>query len=122
MTIPLPWTQHQIETLKFYWGSLDAREIGERVGGRTKNAVIGKAERLGLERIGTAFTKEHKSKGVLELKIIPLVREPDFAPKGKCGVVFCFHNAQPYRRLCAEHIRERIENFMAREWRERCRL
>ncbi len=43
------WTEERVEILKQLWGgSLTAAQIAERIGGMSRNAVIGKAHRLGL--------------------------------------------------------------------------
>lgn len=44
------WTDDRIETLKSLWAEgLSASQIAARLGGVTRNAVIGKAHRLGLK-------------------------------------------------------------------------
>ncbi len=43
----IEWTVEEIDTLTYYWSSLSAREIGDKLG-KSKNAVIGKARRLNL--------------------------------------------------------------------------
>jgi GcrA cell cycle regulator len=48
--ISTPWTDEQIELLKQLWAlGLPASEIGSRLGGFTRNAVLGKVHRLGLD-------------------------------------------------------------------------
>jgi GcrA cell cycle regulator len=45
----LPWTGDRVEKLKELWSQgATANEIADRLGGCTRNAVIGKAHRLGL--------------------------------------------------------------------------
>ncbi len=45
-----PWTQDRVDTLKGLWQmGASATTIAEQLGGVTRNAVIGKAHRLGLE-------------------------------------------------------------------------
>lgn len=45
----MEWTDERVTTLKGMWLSgYTARQIAERLGGVTRNAVIGKAHRLGL--------------------------------------------------------------------------
>lgn len=45
----MEWTDERVATLKGMWlGGYTARQIAERLGGVTRNAVIGKAHRLGL--------------------------------------------------------------------------
>ena len=42
------WTNERVEQLKQLWGGgMTAAQIGERIGGVSRNAVIGKAHRLG---------------------------------------------------------------------------
>ncbi len=43
------WTDERVEQLKQLWGGgMTAAQIAERIGGTSRNAVIGKAHRLGL--------------------------------------------------------------------------
>ncbi|RYD98850.1 MAG: GcrA cell cycle regulator, partial [Sphingomonadales bacterium] len=45
----MSWTDERIDTLKKMWDSgLTATQIAEELGGVSRNAVIGKAHRLGL--------------------------------------------------------------------------
>ncbi|MDF7775087.1 GcrA family cell cycle regulator, partial [Sphingomonas sp. AOB5] len=45
----MSWTDERIDTLKKMWNSgLTATQIAEELGGVSRNAVIGKAHRLGL--------------------------------------------------------------------------
>ena len=45
----MPWTCERTDLLKTLWhGGLSATAIAERLGGITRNAVIGKVHRLGL--------------------------------------------------------------------------
>lgn len=45
----MAWTEDRVETLRQLWGDgLSASQIAEQLGGVTRNAVIGKAHRLGL--------------------------------------------------------------------------
>jgi len=46
----MSWTDERIEQLKRLWGQgMTASQIAEELGGVSRNAVIGKAHRLGLE-------------------------------------------------------------------------
>ena len=48
------WTDTRVETVKTLWlDGLSAAEIARRMGGTTRNAVIGKVHRLGLKGRGT---------------------------------------------------------------------
>ena len=45
----MEWTNDRVDTLKGLWSKgYTARQIAERLGGVTRNAVIGKAHRMGL--------------------------------------------------------------------------
>jgi len=45
----MEWTSERVETLRQLWGQgQTASQIAARLGGTTRNAVIGKAHRLGL--------------------------------------------------------------------------
>ncbi|MCC2980257.1 GcrA family cell cycle regulator, partial [Sphingomonas sp. IC4-52] len=46
----MSWTEERIETLRKMWeGGQTASQIAEALGGVSRNAVIGKAHRLGLQ-------------------------------------------------------------------------
>lgn len=51
------WTPDMIAILKRYWGDEPARQIGRRIG-KSKNAVIGKADRLRLRRLAISPLRE----------------------------------------------------------------
>jgi len=58
----MSWTDERVELLKKYWGEgLSASQIAVRLGGVTRNAVIGKVHRLGLS--GRATATRIKSSG-----------------------------------------------------------
>ena len=45
------WTKRKVEKLSKLWGQgVSAREIAEKLGDVSRNAVIGKANRLGLSK------------------------------------------------------------------------
>jgi GcrA cell cycle regulator len=56
------WTDERVELLKKLWSEgLSASQIAERLGGVTRNAVIGKVHRLGLSgRATTSRMKSHR--------------------------------------------------------------
>lgn len=56
---PSGWTDERIELLKaLYADGLSASQIADELGGITRNSVIGKVHRLGLERNGRAPRKK----------------------------------------------------------------
>lgn len=47
----MSWTEERVELLKQFWGNgMTAAQIAERLGDVSRNAVIGKAHRLGLSQ------------------------------------------------------------------------
>ena len=42
------WDDNKIEILRENWGKMTASALAEKIGGVTRNAVIGKAHRLNL--------------------------------------------------------------------------
>ena len=53
------WTDDKVEKLKELWGTgLTAAQIAETLGGVSRNAVIGKANRLGLSKPGRPRTQK----------------------------------------------------------------
>ena len=60
----MSWTDERIDTLKTMWeGGQTASQIAEALGGVTRNAVIGKAHRLGLQsRPSPVVSKEAEPK------------------------------------------------------------
>ncbi|MBN8841501.1 MAG: GcrA cell cycle regulator, partial [Sphingomonadales bacterium] len=60
----MSWTEERIQTLKTMWeGGQTASQIAEALGGVSRNAVIGKAHRLGLQsRPSPVVPKEAEAK------------------------------------------------------------
>ena len=58
----MSWTDERVESLKKFWQEgLSASQIASRIGGVTRNAVIGKVHRLGLAgRATTSRMKSHR--------------------------------------------------------------
>jgi GcrA cell cycle regulator len=53
------WTKERVESLKKLWADgLSARRISHRMGGVSRNAVMGKVHRLGLPGRATAFRQQ----------------------------------------------------------------
>ena len=70
----MAWTDDRVEQLKQLWGEgLSASQIANRMGGVTRNAVIGKVHRLGLA--GRATPAAPKPKAVV-------AAEPEVISKG----------------------------------------
>jgi GcrA cell cycle regulator len=73
----MSWTDERIATLKKMWeGGSTASQIAEELGGVSRNAVIGKAHRLGLKSRPSPVTAGEKKKTVK-----PAAPAPKPAPK-----------------------------------------
>ncbi|MGE0744500.1 MAG: GcrA family cell cycle regulator [Rhodospirillales bacterium] len=109
------WTAERVEALTRLWAEgYSARQIADKLGSVTRNAVIGKAHRLNLQRGAI------KPVAAPEPQILPPVRHeppPIFAPEmkgwmcrwqiedpGKYGLHICGKTVQPGRHYCAEHL------------------
>jgi len=61
----MEWTEERIEALRSLWmQGLTASQIAERLGGVSRNAVIGKAHRLGLSARPSPIKREPGAKPV----------------------------------------------------------
>jgi len=76
----MSWTEERIERLKAMWtGGSTASQIAEELGGVSRNAVIGKAHRLGLEarpspvKAGEEKTKAEPAAKAETAKLVPEV-------------------------------------------------
>ena len=90
------WDHKKIQILKENWGSLSASALAEKIGGVSRNAVIGKAFRLNLsakfsgnKSFNNSRTKKIESKNEVRRKSIGIKRgkfrslliEKDFEPE-----------------------------------------
>jgi GcrA cell cycle regulator len=76
----LSWTEERIETLKKMWDSgMTATQIAEELGGVSRNAVIGKAHRLGLQSRPSPV-KPNEAKAVAAEAPAPAPRAPAAPP------------------------------------------
>jgi GcrA cell cycle regulator len=74
------WTDARVETLKTLWREgLSAAEIARRVGGVTRNAVLGKIHRLGLS--GRAVAPRLGGQRPASVRSRPASRKPPPRPK-----------------------------------------
>jgi GcrA cell cycle regulator len=97
----MSWTEERIETLKKLWGSKTAAEIAEELGGVTRNAVIGKANRLGLSASSSTSAAAPKAKK----KAIPSHKACQW-PEGhpnEADFHFCGDEAIPSKPYCLKH-------------------
>lgn len=74
----MAWTEERVEQLKDLWSEgLSASQIANRMGGVTRNAVIGKVHRLGLA--GRATPAAPKPKAVVEVEPEVVIRTPSLS-------------------------------------------
>ena len=102
----MEWTDERVEMLKDMWGKgHSARDIAEKLGGVTRNAVIGKAHRLGLSS-RPSVTKKKESmplkKDAGAERTDKLCQWPIGDP-GTPGFKFCYADAVSGRPYCEEH-------------------
>ena len=79
------WTDERIDTLKTMWAKGDtASQIAEALGGVSRNAVIGKAHRLGLKSRPSPVKPNEKSKAkekpVAKAAVVDVDTKPEPAP------------------------------------------
>ena len=90
----MSWDDAKVEKLKGLWKTKTASQIAELIGGVTRNAVIGKANRLNLSakiKTRTAASNQNfegssgddqiKSKRIRKSKFKSLIIEKDFEPE-----------------------------------------
>lgn len=98
----MEWTEERTELLRRLWlEGQSASQIAERLGGVTRNAVIGKAHRLGLSGRGAPVRREPPKAppprlgGRSCLWPVGDPRQPDFH--------FCGEPVEPGKPYCASH-------------------
>lgn len=103
------WTDERVEELKRLWGEgLTTGEIGKALG-VSKNAVVGKAHRLGLKGRPSPIKRVKQAKPKAEPKIRSVIdlsahtcRWPIGDPR-EPGFHFCGKPAIPGKPYCHEH-------------------
>ncbi len=70
--VRMGWTDERVATLKLLWlAGLSASQVARRLGGVTRNAVIGKVHRLGLSERASASAPTHRSNIRSNLDVVP---------------------------------------------------
>ena len=106
----MAWTDEGVETLKAMWAEgHSAREIGERLG-FTRNAVIGKANRLGLsharaakEAPAAAAAEAPRAAPMNSLELNERMCRWPIGHPGEPEFHFCGNPRLTGRPYCAEH-------------------
>jgi len=99
----MSWTDERVERLKELWAQgMSASEIADELGDISRNAVIGKAHRLGLSGRPSPIKKK-PSKGATILALTErMCKWPVGDPKNP-DFHFCGKPALPGLPYCAEH-------------------
>ncbi len=109
----MQWAPERVQMLTRLWAEgLSARQIANKLGAVTRNAVIGKAHRLSLQR-GTAPREPEPAPAPQP----PEERLAEWQPEiknwmcrwrtdeaGRFGLHICGKTVQPGRHYCAEHL------------------
>ena len=109
----MQWTNERVNILTRLWAEgLSARQIATQLGGVTRNAVIGKAHRLNLQR-GQSVPEPKPIPKPPVIQEPPPMNHPDVKPwmcrwpsegPGRYGLGICGKTVQPGRHYCAEHL------------------
>jgi GcrA cell cycle regulator len=92
----MSWTDERVELLKKYWGEgLSASQIAGRLGGVTRNAVIGKVHRLGLSGRATT-TRLKSSRPRTRTSTAKRIAKSRFAKPGNPALQSLYQDAEPY--------------------------
>jgi GcrA cell cycle regulator len=98
------WTPQRISALIALWGEgLTTSQMGSRLG-ITKNAVVGKVNRLGLPKRGSPIKQKPKPAAVVCMSTLRpgMCSWPDGEP-GKEDFHFCGDPAEAGRPYCTHH-------------------
>ena len=108
----MTWTPERVDNLVRLWSDgFSARQIADRLGGVTRNAVIGKAHRLNLQR-GTPTPEPvpEPPPPRIDYPITPMPEVKGWMCRwqidepGRFGLHICGKTVQPGRQFCAEHL------------------
>ncbi len=95
----MAWTDERVELLKKLWSEgLSASQIAGRIGGVSRNAVIGKVHRLGLSgRATTTRMKSHRPRPRMAQTTAKRPQKPRFAQVGNPAVRALYQpDAEPF--------------------------
>ena len=100
----MKWTERAVETLRMLWlEGVPARKIGQRLGGISRNAVIGKAHRLGLSKQNDPSKSEPSPKFVGTADLTDRMCRWPFGHPEEPEFRFCGKQRIAGRPYCAEH-------------------
>lgn len=99
----MSWTEERIERLRQMWGQgMSASEIADSLGDVTRNAVIGKAHRLGLSGRPSPIRRQ-PSRGATILALTERMCKWPVGDPRNADFHFCGNPAHPGVPYCAEH-------------------
>jgi GcrA cell cycle regulator len=101
----MAWNDERVELLKKLWSEgLSASQIAGRLGGVTRNAVIGKVHRLGLSgRATTSRMKSHRPRARTAAAARRMQPKSRFAPQGNPAFRQLYHpEAEPFMATVEE--------------------
>lgn len=101
----MSWTDERVELLKKLWGEgLSASQIAGRIGGVTRNAVIGKVHRLGLSgRATTSRLKSHRPRARMAANAAKRPQKSRFATVGNPALRALYQpDAEPFVQAVEE--------------------
>ena len=79
MSFESTWAIEQTRYLIAHWGDMSASDIADDLGNKTKNAVIGKAYRLGLEKLQPAAwpkgRRRHKQRPLTAKEVVSRIMD-----------------------------------------------
>tara|TARA_Y100000590_G_scaffold364139_1_gene422297 strand:+ start:53844 stop:54332 length:489 start_codon:yes stop_codon:yes gene_type:complete len=79
----MAWTDEKVELLRKLWSEgLSASQIANKIGDVTRNAVIGKVHRLGLEGRAKPLSRKSVTVGQLDANVISVSYSGNLAFKG----------------------------------------
>ena len=102
------WDENKIKILRENWGTMTASSLAEKIGGVSRNAVIGKSHRLGLS---TKIIKRSK---------VNYIKQKSFDDKGlqrksrksKFRSLLLDKNFEPAKNLSLEELSEKTCKYM----------
>ena len=104
----MSWTEERIERLKKMWhDGATASQIADELGGVSRNAVIGKAHRLGLEQRPSPVKHEEKEKKPAPAPAAAKVSAKAEAAPAAARPTAPAHPASPQRQLSPQELQYR---------------
>jgi len=101
------WDEKRIQILRESWGTMSASALAEKIGGVSRNAVIGKAHRLNLSaKIKTRVSSQSNKTNFITEKNQRRIR------KNKFKSILLSKNFEPAKNLSLEELNEDTCKYM----------